>query len=231
MIKVVDLPAYPDRPDECWFHPNPNANGYGAHRQYWELHVGPIPDGMDLDHECHNKDLTCAGGPSCIHRACYNPKHLIPKTRRDNLKSGRTHAAEVNERRSSAVAVYYQRDDILDTFREQGRRDALAGWQQEDRSDKLCGTCGLGPFKGERALTQHLLTHIDGQLSEDVFCLLCKKQSVDHRAHAGHYRVFHTEMGYTAPAYKTGATSCVECKRAFKTYGGFRTHRGMLHEV
>lgn len=43
-----------------------------AHRMAYTYWVGPIPEGMDLDHLCRN-------------RACVNPDHLEPKTRRDNL--------------------------------------------------------------------------------------------------------------------------------------------------
>jgi HNH endonuclease len=46
-----------------------------AHRVVWETFVGPIPEGMDLDHLCRN-------------RKCVNPDHLEPVTRRENLRRG-----------------------------------------------------------------------------------------------------------------------------------------------
>lgn len=70
-----------------------NAYGYGkisigsktdgtafkamAHRVAYELLVGPIPDGLDLDHLCRN-------------RRCINPAHLEPVTRQVNLLRGET---------------------------------------------------------------------------------------------------------------------------------------------
>jgi HNH endonuclease len=87
-------------PDECWpWRPPVRPDGYGsfhrdgrgvpAHRVAYELEVGPVPDGLDVDHECHNRDESCPGGP-CAHRACCNPAHLKPATRRANLLGGRT---------------------------------------------------------------------------------------------------------------------------------------------
>lgn len=58
------------------------------HRLVYERLVGPIPAGLDLDHECHNRDTTCAGGTACRHRACCNPEHCAPKSRSANVHAG-----------------------------------------------------------------------------------------------------------------------------------------------
>jgi hypothetical protein len=49
---------------------------YYAHRVAWELVNGAIPEGMTVDHECHNLDATCPGGVACPHRACVRVDHL-----------------------------------------------------------------------------------------------------------------------------------------------------------
>jgi hypothetical protein len=73
-------------PDECWnwFGPK-HGFGHGrifvtetrkflwAHRLSYEVHVGPIPKGLFILHNCDN--------PSCV-----NPRHLRPGTIQDNIR-------------------------------------------------------------------------------------------------------------------------------------------------
>lgn len=76
-------------PNGCWLWTAAiSANGgYGlfwgfehrgevAHRAAWKLINGPIPDGMNL---CHN----CPGGDN---PACVNPAHLFLGTQSDNIQ-------------------------------------------------------------------------------------------------------------------------------------------------
>lgn len=76
-----------------------NDGGYGrfdvtagviakAHRFAYEICVGPVPAGLDLDHVCHTLSTTCPGGRSCLHRRCVRPDHLQPVTRSENLRRG-----------------------------------------------------------------------------------------------------------------------------------------------
>lgn len=60
----------------------------GAHRASHEIFLGPIPDGTQVDHRCHNEAMArgeCDGGPSCVHRACVNPDHLRAVTLQENI--------------------------------------------------------------------------------------------------------------------------------------------------
>lgn len=43
-----------------------------AHRWSYEYHVGPIPNGLEIDHLCRN-------------RLCVNPEHLEPVTSQENI--------------------------------------------------------------------------------------------------------------------------------------------------
>ncbi len=84
-----------DESSGCWlWNQSLYRNGYArlsfkgkeylAHRKSYEAHVGPIPEGKDLDHTCHDSN-TCKGGDICLHRRCVNPWHLEPVTRKVNL--------------------------------------------------------------------------------------------------------------------------------------------------
>jgi hypothetical protein len=70
----------------CWLWLGQlNRNGYGyvsvggrkrvAHRVVWEVFVGPVPEGMVLDHTCRV-------------RCCCNPNHIEPVTVRTNTRRG-----------------------------------------------------------------------------------------------------------------------------------------------
>lgn len=86
-------------PDECWlWMAARDTRGYGnfyfeahyckAHRVAHVLEVGPIPDGLVIDHLCRN--------PSCV-----NPAHLRAVTQSVNVQSGllgqRTHCPRGHE--------------------------------------------------------------------------------------------------------------------------------------
>lgn len=66
---------------------------YMAHRLAYEWAKGPVPDGLDLDHLCHNADPDCLGGPTCSHRRCVNVEHLEPATRPENVLRGKGRSA------------------------------------------------------------------------------------------------------------------------------------------
>lgn len=71
-----------------------------AHRFSYEHFVGPIPEGMQIDHVCHSRDAVCPGG-KCVHRRCVNPAHLEPVSQLENARRSvparKTHCEQNHE--------------------------------------------------------------------------------------------------------------------------------------
>ena len=80
-----------DGPNGCWAWTTTTSKGYGkfaypvhgvwktvrSHRWAYEHLIGPIPDGLQIDHLCRN-------------RACVNPGHMEAVTGRTNVLRGNT---------------------------------------------------------------------------------------------------------------------------------------------
>jgi hypothetical protein len=94
---TIDSPVRPrserfwakvEKTETCWnWTGYKNRQGYGhiarepgsagsklSHRVSYEMANGPIPEGMDIDHICHNK-------------SCVNPAHLRVATRKENMEN------------------------------------------------------------------------------------------------------------------------------------------------
>lgn len=104
-------PIPPFRPDlgPCWIWlGNKSKKGYGlwstgdqnhrttssVHTVLYEKLVGPVPDGLELDHLCRM-------------RACCNPMHLEPVTGSVNVRRGDGPSLLVARNKSRAEAITY----------------------------------------------------------------------------------------------------------------------------
>jgi hypothetical protein len=94
----------------CWLWTGSLSRGYGrvrdrrsgksvpVHRIAYELLVGPIPDGLTIDHLCRV-------------RCCVNPTHLQPVTNRENILRGNGPAALSARRTSCRICGAFLGDD------------------------------------------------------------------------------------------------------------------------
>jgi hypothetical protein len=89
-----------------------------AHRVSYELHVGPIPAGMPLDHLCRN-------------RGCVNPKHLEPISHRENVLRGEAPCAiAVRENRCTRGHEYTPENTLV---KKSGKRECRQCSRMRDR--------------------------------------------------------------------------------------------------
>ena len=81
-----------EKTDTCWlWSGSTNKRGYGligARGQWWLVHrlvyvltVGPIPDGLTIDH---------VRARGCTHKNCVNPTHLEAVTQAENSRRANT---------------------------------------------------------------------------------------------------------------------------------------------
>jgi adenine-specific DNA methylase len=106
IIERIEAKSIPEPNSGCWLWvAKVSRDGYGrlgvrvagrahtvpklAHRLSYEAFVGPIPEGLELDHLCRV-------------RCCVNPRHLEPVSRAENVRRG---IADGKEGRAAAVAA------------------------------------------------------------------------------------------------------------------------------
>lgn len=113
----------------CWNWAGQTKNGYGqvpanigskyvrAHRAAYEVWIGEIPEGMELDHLCRN-------------RKCFNPAHLEAVTHKENVRRGAL--SQMMKDKASAQTHCYKGHPLF------GENLVLVG---PDKKFRLCRTC------------------------------------------------------------------------------------------
>ena len=132
---------------------HPNEQNYGrvaagngknvyVHVAYYEMMVGPVPDGMVLDHICQTQDETCNEGNSCMHRLCVEPTHPEVVTPSENAKRARVGRLQKNRTHCPAGHEYNDENTHIDKT---GRRHCRRCWPTKARARYRKSACpGLG---------------------------------------------------------------------------------------
>ncbi len=109
--------------EHCWLWTGETAgNGYGrvkiggqnlaAHRLAYEWLVGPIPDGLEIDHLCSVRN-------------CVNPTHLEAVTHKENTMRGNTITAAAAAKTHCLRGHELAGSNLVPSALRRGRRDCL----------------------------------------------------------------------------------------------------------
>lgn len=118
--KAGPLPLWAPFLGPCWHWTGATSNGYGrvrvdvdrpAHRFAYELLVGPIPDGLVIDHLCRV-------------RHCVNPAHLEAVTNAENILRGNGFSAR--HARKTHCPKGHPYDEANTLIRADGSRNCIA---------------------------------------------------------------------------------------------------------
>ncbi len=125
------------RTSDCWeWTAYKTQGGYGqirgedqkmiyAHRAVYELLVGEIPEGLQIDHLCRN-------------RSCVNPDHLEPVTAKENIRRGIGIGVGVGISNSRRKKTHCKNDHLLKSpnllKRSGGERMCRVCWNEYNKN-------------------------------------------------------------------------------------------------
>jgi hypothetical protein len=101
---------------------------------------------LQIDHQCHNQDKSCAGGDTCPHRCCCNPAHLELATGRENVLRGKAPTARNAAKTHCPRGHAY---DGIDGRKRQHRRCSTC------RREQQCARRRAAPKRGRALGERH----------------------------------------------------------------------------
>lgn len=121
-----------NKTDTCWLWTGARLpSGYGeiwdgqrmgrAHRYAYELLVGPIPSGLQIDHLCRV-------------RHCVNPDHLEPVTQQENIRRGEAGLTSGQQQSAKTSCPAGHPYDAENTYRYKRQRHCRACRRVRDRA-------------------------------------------------------------------------------------------------
>ena len=114
---------------DCWYWTGKPANtGYGQinrnrivrnpHRIVYEMLVGEIPEGKQLDHLCRN-------------RLCVNPKHLEPVTPKENLLRSPLTVPSINKAKTHCPSGHPYDENNTQTQKDGSRKCKVCSYKRK----------------------------------------------------------------------------------------------------